>query len=228
MHLLSVETTSNVCSVALSSDGALVSLSETHMPSLHDVVLVSLVQQVLGNVHRTIHDVDAVAFSCGPGSFTGLRIGASFVKGLCQTGSPRLLPISTMQALASASEEVAIACGKQRILTVIPSHRELCYVQTFSLEHDGNSVCAVLDHEVHLLDSAAAKTRIAPDMLVVGPGAPLIADHSISGLTRLSARFVAKAAHQQVQSGSAHWADPLAFEPSYLQEFQPAMGTRSL
>jgi hypothetical protein len=58
---------------------------------------------------------------------------------------------------------------------------------------------------------------------VAGPGARLVDPQAISGLTRCSARFVARAAHRLTQSGPTPWADPLTFEPMYQQEF--AAGT---
>lgn len=216
MNILAVETSSTVCSVAISTNGELASLAESHIPNAHDTMLVSLVQHVLFQAKLDVAQLETVAFSAGPGSFTGLRIGASFVKGLCNTHSPRLMVIPTIDAIVAASIEVALRARCSGILGVIPSHRDLFYTQEFSFVQGEVQPC----HELALLPKQNVQRMVREDTLVVGPGALLIDQNAVSGLARLSSRFVVKAALQKIQSGTVNWTAPQAFEPLYHQEFE--------
>lgn len=197
-------------------DGKLAALAESHIPNAHDTMLVALVQQVLFQAKIDVEQLETVAFSAGPGSFTGLRIGASFVKGLCNTHSPLLMAVPTIDAIVAASIEVALQAKSRRILGVIPSHRDLFYVQEFSIVDNQVHPCRTLS----LLPKQEVLPMVREETLVVGPGALLIDKNAISGLSRLSSRFVAKAALQKIESGTAVWTAPQDFEPLYLQEFE--------
>ncbi len=226
MNVLSVETSSNVCGVALSSDGVLVSVCETFVGGRHEAVLRQLVQCTLSAGSCSPSNLDVVAISSGPGSFTGLRIGVSFVKGLCFMDKPKLLPVPTLRALASAAEEVAVLAGKRHILTVIPSHRNLCYAQLFS--RVSNEVMAFSPTEqLCITPVETLRERSLDGTLVCGPGAGLIQSNAVSGLSRLSARFVNKYALQLITSGLAEYANPLTFEPEYHQDFTSGSGKQS-
>ena len=85
MLLLSLETSSSVCSVALHrvADGSLVGQSELRLDKSHSTHLTILIEQLLKNTGYQLADLAAVAVSDGPGSYTGLRIGAAAAKGLC-------------------------------------------------------------------------------------------------------------------------------------------------
>ncbi|QJX47226.1 tRNA (adenosine(37)-N6)-threonylcarbamoyltransferase complex dimerization subunit type 1 TsaB [Hymenobacter taeanensis] len=100
--LLSLETSSPVCSVALHrvADGSLVGQSELRLEKSHSSHLSVLISQLLENSGHTLQDLAAVALSDGPGSYTGLRIGAAAGKGLCYALDIPLLAVSTLQSLA--------------------------------------------------------------------------------------------------------------------------------
>lgn len=215
MTILAIETSSVECSVAISKNGTLAAIAETHVPNAHDAQLVALTNQCLQQVGLKVSDLDAVAVSAGPGSFTGLRIGVSFAKGLCFRLPIALYAVPTMWAIAAASQEVAVVANKTSVIAVIPSHRGLCYVQEFSV----NETRIAELSPVRLLDIEHVRTMINADVLIAGPGARGIEPLSISGLSRLSARFVLRAIATQKESGPAWLADPLVLEPLYQQEF---------
>jgi len=100
--LLSLETSSPVCSVALHhlETGRLVGQTELRLEKSHSSHLSLLISQLLENTLHTLADVAAVAVSDGPGSYTGLRIGAAAAKGLCYALDIPLLAVSTLQSLA--------------------------------------------------------------------------------------------------------------------------------
>lgn len=212
--LLAIETSGSVCSVAVSIGGSLTSSVEILRPNVHDAILAKTIQQACDAADVRVADVDLVAVSSGPGSFTGLRIGVSMAKGLCAASGAQLLGVPSTTALMHASTEVAQRCGAHDILAIIPSHQDLYYV-----------ACSEVNNETHLapvsLVRASAITELAnTSTMVVGPGAHVIEHSPISGLTRHSARFVAFAAWRLLQAGHPT-DDPITFGPEYFQEFQP-------
>jgi hypothetical protein len=104
VHILSLETSTSVCSVAVHADGSLIALSELTQPGAHAERLVLLVEKVLDKAKIGFHAIDAIAVSEGPGSYTGLRIGVSTAKGLAFGLDKPLIAVNTLQALASALE----------------------------------------------------------------------------------------------------------------------------
>lgn len=103
MIILGLETSTAVCSVGLSRDGAPDierSMRESH---IHSEKLLSLVQEVVQAAGMSLRQVDAVAVSIGPGSFTGLRIGLSSAKGLSFALDKPLVAVSTFEAMAQAA-----------------------------------------------------------------------------------------------------------------------------
>ena len=103
--ILSIETTTSVCSVALAKDGQLLSLRELNSKNSHAEILNGYIEEVMNESHTTLADLNAVAVSEGPGSYTGLRIGVSTAKGFCYSLDIPLINISTLQSLASYTYE---------------------------------------------------------------------------------------------------------------------------
>jgi len=103
--ILNIETATKNCSVSLAQDGvmlALVELNEnnfSHAEKLHTFIL-----ETLKKAEKEMQDIDAVAVSSGPGSYTGLRIGVSAAKGLCFSLDKPLISITTLSSLANAIE----------------------------------------------------------------------------------------------------------------------------
>ena len=98
--ILSIETSTKVCSVALHHDGAIVSCSQYHLEKSHSSILVPLIEETLHHCGISKDDLSAVAISEGPGSYTGLRIGTSTAKGLCFGLEIPLIAVSTLMSMA--------------------------------------------------------------------------------------------------------------------------------
>jgi len=99
-RILHLETTAAVCSVALSLGSQLVVLKEHQEANAHSKVLLSLVDQAMQEAGWSRQQLDAIALSAGPGSYTGLRIGSATAKGLCYALQRPLIAIDTLMALA--------------------------------------------------------------------------------------------------------------------------------
>lgn len=101
--ILHIETSTDVCSVAVSSDGACIHYDETREPQAHARILAPFVRDALSFADNHAIPVDAVSVSIGPGSYTGLRIGLSTAKGVCYGRNIPLITIPTLQLLCVSS-----------------------------------------------------------------------------------------------------------------------------
>ena len=98
--ILSLETSTDVCSVALHDNGNLVAHKEIHEPQSHAARLAPLIDLVRREADLELKDIHAVAVTRGPGSYTGLRIGTSTAKGLCYALGVPLIATGTLELLA--------------------------------------------------------------------------------------------------------------------------------
>lgn len=103
--LLNIDTSTSVCSVALSKDGQVVAIKENREGLNHSLLLGTYVDELLKEHHIGVEQLDGIAVSMGPGSYTGLRIGVSLAKGLCFGASKPLIAVNTLQAMAWAVSE---------------------------------------------------------------------------------------------------------------------------
>lgn len=99
-YLLAIETATKVCSIALFKDHNLVAIREENLDYSHAENIAVFADAVLNEGKIRYADLDAVAISKGPGSYTGLRIGVAFAKGLCFSLSIPLISLETLKAMA--------------------------------------------------------------------------------------------------------------------------------
>lgn len=103
--LLNIETSTKSCSVCLSKNGAPWIVKESYTDTGHAASLTLYVEEVMRTAQRSLNDIDAVAVSQGPGSYTGLRIGVSVAKGLAFSLEKPLISIDSLQALAAGLQQ---------------------------------------------------------------------------------------------------------------------------
>jgi tRNA threonylcarbamoyladenosine biosynthesis protein TsaB len=97
--ILSIETATPVCSVALHKEGNLLGVYELHSEKSHSEQLSVLIEQICKQNTLSVKDLSAVALSQGPGSYTGLRIGTATAKGLCFALQKPLIAVNTLEAM---------------------------------------------------------------------------------------------------------------------------------
>lgn len=98
--ILNIDTATPVCSVALARDGKLIALREKNEKNIHAEILTQFIMEVIAEAGLKLADLEAVAVSKGPGSYTGLRIGVSTAKGLCYSLDKPLIGIGTIDSMA--------------------------------------------------------------------------------------------------------------------------------
>lgn len=103
--ILLIETSSEVCSVAIGVDGSVIALVEVLQTSQHVALLTLQISTCCEKAGISLAELDAVALSRGPGAYTSLRVGASVAKGICYALGKPLIAVDTLKALALASRE---------------------------------------------------------------------------------------------------------------------------
>lgn len=98
--ILLIETATTTCSVALASGDQILALAEQNERNIHASHITLFIDEVMRQGKKAFNQLDAVAVSCGPGSYTGLRIGVSAAKGLCYALDIPLIAIDTLEAMA--------------------------------------------------------------------------------------------------------------------------------
>ena len=131
-YILNIETTSKNCSVALSKDGKLLALRElSELGYSHAEKLHVFVEEVLEESGLLLRDLNAVAVSQGPGSYTGLRIGVSAAKGFCLALDIPLIALDTMEVLARQVHQ-----NDGLIIPLIDARRMEVYTAVFNSAFD--------------------------------------------------------------------------------------------
>ncbi len=219
--ILSLETSTSTCSVALHrlSDGTLVGQTELRLEKSHSSHLSVLVSQLLENTGYTLSEVAGVAVSDGPGSYTGLRIGAAAAKGLCYALDIPLVAISTLRALAWQVAAGTAHPNKVLFCPMLDARRLEVYAALYT--HDGQEI---LTPTPLLLDSdTLAEQSAQHHLLCFGSGAakfqPLVTDNlNVSFLIGIepSAAAVGALAGEAYRRGE--YRDVAYYEPFYLKE----------
>jgi tRNA threonylcarbamoyladenosine biosynthesis protein TsaB len=98
--ILQIETATASCSVALAKEGSVLAFKQVNERNLHAEVITRFIEEVITTTNSSYQQLDAIAVSCGPGSYTGLRIGISTAKGLCFALDKPLIAVETLEAMA--------------------------------------------------------------------------------------------------------------------------------
>lgn len=215
--LLSIETSTTVCSVSLSTRQGIVA-HETLTGANHASQLTPLIERLMSG--RRWSDVEAVGVGDGPGSYTGLRIGAASAKGIAYALGVPLVAVPTLETLAAGIFAADREC--QVAAPVIDARRLEVYALLF--ERGGRLLKPV---EAVVLDHDSFGTALANNIVAFGgDGAPkckgLITSPNARFLDsiRPDARLMAPLAYQRLDQGLT--ADVAYYEPFYLKEYRPA------
>jgi len=216
--ILSIETSTNVCSVALTEGDSVVAKEILFADQSHSTHLTLLIERVLKNVGQKMNDLDAVAVSEGPGSYTGLRIGVSTAKGLCYALSIPLISVSTLAAMAH--QVVLEEQAKVLYVPMLDARRMEVYTATY------DQSLVILDEVRPLVLDAYSFSETLRDHSVFffGNGSAKFAEV----LSNENARFIAEVvpeawsvgllAADKLRRGQVE--DVAYFEPNYLKEYQ--------
>lgn len=131
LNIIAIDTSSDVASVALSRGEKLRSLSSEGF-STHSLFTLPMLQQLLKEEGIEIKDVDAIAFGCGPGSFTGLRTACGIAQGLSFGASIPVIPVVTLEAMAEACR---LKYGTDTVLALLDARMQEVYWAEYGYEN---------------------------------------------------------------------------------------------
>lgn len=148
--ILSIESSSEVCSVALHSIGKLISIKESSEKNNHSKTLATFVATILDENKLSVFDLAAISVSGGPGSYTGLRIGVSLAKGLCYASGKPLIQVNSLKSLAfKIKTEISNVSKNTVFIPMIDARRMEVYLETFdcNLNSLSPAIPVIIDKE---------------------------------------------------------------------------------
>ena len=223
--ILCIETGTDICSVGLSKDGELISLRESDEGRDHAKKVACFVDELLRETGVQPDELDAVAVGMGPGSYTGLRIGVSFAKGLCYGLEKPLIAIGSLDALAAVAREdyeAGIldidAWEGARLCPMVDARRMEVYTQIFDTQ--GSPLTEVSAEVIDEESFLEFRHKEGQPLVIFGNGAAkcreLLPDaHWVQ--VAPSARGLARPAQEAFDAGK--FEDVAYFEPFYLKDF---------
>jgi tRNA threonylcarbamoyladenosine biosynthesis protein TsaB len=132
--VLGIETATSVCAAAVVHDGRVTAEGSFNERNVHAEKLLPLVDSILHEARMAMKDLDGIAVSIGPGSFTGLRIGLSVAKGLAYASSKPIVAVPTLQALAYRVVEAGGVGSSGFLLAALDARRDEVYCQLSTVE----------------------------------------------------------------------------------------------
>jgi tRNA threonylcarbamoyladenosine biosynthesis protein TsaB len=217
--IILIETSTALCSAALSRDGKVISYKESSTPHSHASLTAPFIKEILDENSLAVGDCKAVCVSKGPGSYTGLRVGVSTAKGLCFGSGIPLLSLGTLDVLAwQAITENLLPEGCRYIVPLVDARRMEVYTAVFQTDGtrktetapvivDGGSFTDILSEgPVLFIGDAADKCRD----VILGENA-----HFVQCCPKASSMAIP--ATKAFQDGL--FEDTAYFEPFYLKDF---------
>ena len=221
-YILAIETATEICSVALGKDEQCLALKENERENSHAEKLIVYIDEVLQQAAISMDSIDAVCLSEGPGSYTGLRIGASSAKGLCYALNKPLIAVSTLQAMAWGAKEQFPQ--ENWFCPLIDARRMEVYSAVYnnSLEVVDEITNVIVDE--HFYADFLMQSSVVFSGNAVQKVQPVLLEnsHAIFASTKTSARYLLSLAYEKYKNND--FADTAYFEPFYLKEFQSKKG----
>jgi len=214
--ILNLETATTNCSVSIAVNGVLIALVEENTPNYsHSEQLHVFIEEALKKASFSFSDLDAIAVSKGPGSYTGLRIGVSAAKGLCFALDLPLIAIPTLESLACQVS----AGAKDVIVPVLDARR----MEVYSAVYDHNYK-EIRNTQAQLIDEGSfSEYQNAATIFLVGNGAEKCKDVLSNPNFSFETSNVPSAKEMALLSFKKYKAkdieDVAYFEPYYLKDF---------
>lgn len=232
-NIILIETSTELCSTAMASEGKIISYRESDRPRTHASLTAVFIDEMLRETGLKVQDCAAVCVSMGPGSYTGLRVGVSTAKGLCFGAGIPLLATGTLDALVwqgITGEYFRNSQGNpdfRYIIPMIDARRMEVYTAVFS--PDGKQVT---DTEAKIVDGSSFADQLAAGhVLFIGDAA----DKCRTVITNPNAHFIQccpKASSMLVPAMAEYkekrFRDVAYFEPFYLKNFVATASRRKL
>ena len=234
---LAIETATNVCSVAVLTDGHIVIEMALSRPRAHSENLVPMMRDALNYAGLSVKDLAGVVVSKGPGSYTGLRIGVSAAKGLAYSHDINLIGVPSLLSIATAT--LPLAGAGDVIAAAFNSRKNEVYLGLFAVNKEENMEGVSLnpisevtsrkkDEIATYLQKEAPLLKSGQKLILAGEGAALVSESLRSEeayeIDLIPPHLVSPSASTIAILGAARYKngqidDSASFEPFYLNEF---------
>ena len=213
--ILCLETSGKTCSVALAHQGACIAYSESSEEWSHSKQITLMIRDLLQEVGKQMADLEAVAVSKGPGSYTGLRVGTSCAKGICYAQDIPLISVPTLEIIAAEVIESSIDKDCKLIPMIDARRQEVyCSIYDVQLKEEG---------ETHnkILDDASFEAYSQQRLIFCGDGAHKMQYHAETRPSWTIRPSYAKASHMASKAclafDSGKLEDVAYYIPFYLK-----------
>lgn len=213
--ILNLETATKCCSVSLAKDGQVIATKESWSDQYsHAEQLNLFIEDVIHQAGIKLSDLDAIAVSAGPGSYTGLRIGTSTAKGICYALNIPLISINSLKALASMVNKF-----DGSIVPMFDARRMEVYAAVYNAD-----LVELSPTDAVIIDELSYQSELAKyKVLFIGPGAEkcqemIQHENAVFDLNvKVSAVGMVRLSEQKYQA--QQFEDVAYFEPAYLKDF---------
>ena len=219
--ILSIETSTDVCSVAFAEDGKVIEKRELFEPNSHSKHTTLLIQDIFKTEGVIpIKELDAVAVSAGPGSYTGLRIGTSVAKGICFALDIPLIAVDTLKLMSQAVLSSEVKVSAETLLCPMIDARRM---EVYTALHDTN-LNVVEETNAKIIDENSFDDILEKnEVMFFGNGAAKCKDVIKSNNAVFIDNIFPLAASMSSLAEKAYnendFVDVAYFEPFYLKSF---------
>jgi len=215
--ILLIETSTPICSVALAKGEEILAIRESFEGLSHATLTAVFIDEVMKEANVKLENLDAVATSKGPGSYTGLRIGMSIAKGLCYALNKPLIAISSLQALAQTASK--FYDENHLFIPMIDARR----MEVYAAVYDAKGEC-LRDVQADIIDENSYAGFAKQPIVLLGDGAKKCEDVlktnsqiKIDETLKFSSKNMMPLA--QIAFDNKAFEDVAYFEPFYLKDF---------
>ena len=185
MKILGIDSSGLVASVAIVEDDRLVAEYNLQYKITHSQTLLPMLEEIRNRIHLDMQTIDAIAVAAGPGSFTGLRIGAATVKGLGLALGKPIIPVPTLEGMAYNCYGTDLL-----VCPLMDARRNQVYTGLYIFEkEDRIRMKSVMEQTAVGFDELAAKLNVlGREVLFLGDGVPVFAE-AMKELLRIPYHF---------------------------------------
>lgn len=222
--LLLIETSTSLCSAAIAIDGRIAASRRSSEPRAHASLTAVFVKDLLDECNLRASDLDAVAVSMGPGSYTGLRVGVSTAKGLCFGAGIPLIAVSTLDILAWQAIEGGLLPEEcAAILPMVDARRMEVYAAAYSPAGERLSKIAPV-----VIDAGSFSEEFAKGpVLVIGDAADKCRGTlPAAAFVQVCPEATAMLTPATTKYEKKEFEDVAYFEPFYLKQFVATVGKK--
>ena len=223
-NIILIETSTELCSAAIASDGKIISYKESTKPREHASLTAVFIDEMLKETGMKVSDCSAVCVSMGPGSYTGLRVGVSTAKGLCFGAGIPMLAVGTLDTLVwQASDRT----DYKHIIPMIDARRMEVYTAVFA--PDGKQLT---DTEAKIIDADSFSDLLEEGpVLFIGDAAEKCSKvilHPNAHFEQCCPKASSMLIPAMAEYKEKRFKDVAYFEPFYLKDFVATTSRKKL